>query len=85
MLFRSNDSRRELASRVDRHAHIVQGHIGLKGFAALVSDKRLGEVPMILETPKVLDESGRDMDSVNAAVIRRLIRGYRQRKTSGGG
>ena len=84
MAIHLNDSRRELASRVDRHAHIGQGHIGLKGFAALVNDKRLGEVPMILETPKVLDEAGRDMDSVNAAVIRRLIRGCRRRKTSGG-
>ena len=73
MAIHLNDSRRELASRVDRHAHIGQGHIGLAGFAALVNDPRLAQVPMILETPKVLDDDGHDMDAVNAGIIRGLV------------
>ena len=68
-----NDSRRELASRVDRHAHIGLGEIGLEGFAALVADPRLARVPMILETPKGLDDQGRPWDAVNAEVIRAMV------------
>jgi len=67
-----NDSRKGIASRVDRHAHIGHGLIGLRGFAALVSDPRLSGVPMILETPKGMDADGRDWDAVNAETIGRL-------------
>ena len=69
-----NDSRRELGSRVDRHAHIGAGEIGLGGFANIVNDARLADAPMILETPKGLDEAGRDWDTVNASVLRHLVR-----------
>jgi len=70
-----NDSLKPLGSRVDRHAHIGQGEIGLAGFEALVNDKRLADVPMILETRKGLDEAGRDWDTVNAETVRGLLRG----------
>jgi len=69
-----NDSLRALGSRVDRHAHIGRGRIGLQGFANFVNDERLAEVPMILETPKGLDEHGRDWDAINAKAIRKLVR-----------
>ncbi|MBI4827725.1 MAG: deoxyribonuclease IV [Nitrospinae bacterium] len=67
-LFHMNDSLRERGSRVDRHEHIGQGRIGLKGFRLLVNDPRFVNTPMILETPK--DETGRD-DIIN---LRRLMR-----------
>lgn len=67
-LFHMNDSLRERGSRVDRHEHIGQGRIGLKGFRLLVNDPRFMDTPMILETPK--DETGRD-DILN---LRRLMR-----------
>jgi deoxyribonuclease-4 len=69
-----NDSKRPLGSRIDRHEHIGRGKIGRKGFAALLRDPRLAEVPMILETPKGRDSRGRDWDAVNAAAIRGLAR-----------
>jgi deoxyribonuclease-4 len=69
-----NDSRRELGSRVDRHEHIGRGRIGLEGFAHFVNDPRLADVPMILETPKGTDDSGRDWDEINAEVLRGLCR-----------
>lgn len=47
-----NDSARELGSRVDRHAHIGKGKIGLVGISCFVRDPRLENSPMILETPK---------------------------------
>jgi deoxyribonuclease-4 len=66
-----NDSRRELGSRVDRHAHIGRGQIGLEGFRFLVNDPRLRHIPMILETPKGEDPVAADRR--NLAVLRRLI------------
>ncbi len=69
-----NDSRRALGSRVDRHAHIGRGEIGAAAFANFVNDKRLANVPMILETPKGVDENGRDFDKINVAALRKLIR-----------
>jgi deoxyribonuclease IV len=67
-----NDSKRPFGSRVDRHEHIGRGAIGRKGFAALLQDPRLADIPMILETPKGKDPRGRDWDTINAGVIRRL-------------
>ena len=69
-----NDSRRDLGSRVDRHAHIGTGAIGRKPLANFVNDPRFQRIPMILETPKGTDEKGRDWDEVNAQVIRKLAR-----------
>ncbi|HOP06046.1 MAG TPA: deoxyribonuclease IV [candidate division Zixibacteria bacterium] len=66
-----NDSKRELGSRVDRHEHIGKGQIGLEGFRNLVNDRRLKNIPMILETPK-----GEDLaeDIENLAVLRGLVK-----------
>ena len=40
-LIHANDSRRELGSRVDRHHHIGQGHLGEDAFRYLLTDPRL--------------------------------------------
>jgi len=69
-----NDSRGELGSRLDRHAHIGHGKIGTQGFVNFVNDPQLAEVPMILETPKGPDESGRDWDEVNTRKLMSLCR-----------
>ena len=50
--FHINDSKKPLASRVDRHEHIGKGFIGKEGFKNIMNDKRLELVPKILETPK---------------------------------
>ena len=46
-----NDSKKDFASRVDRHADIGEGYIGMPGFFNLLHDERLRRLPMILETP----------------------------------
>ncbi len=46
-----NDAKRELGSRIDRHASLGQGEMGEKAFTRLMQDKRLDNVPFILETP----------------------------------
>ncbi|HET9886693.1 MAG TPA: deoxyribonuclease IV [bacterium] len=63
-----NDSRAPFASARDRHAHIGQGEIGLAAFAALLSDPRLQNVPMVLETPKGEDlrEDLRNLETLRA-------------------
>ena len=67
-----NDSKRDLGSRVDRHEHIGQGKIGPRGLANFVRDERFARTPFILETPKGLDPSGRNLDEVNIAAVRGL-------------
>ena len=44
--------KRPLGSRVDRHTHIGEGHLGLEPFRRLVNDARFAGLPMLLETPK---------------------------------
>lgn len=67
-----NDSRRERGSRVDRHAGIGQGHLGLEPFRFVVNDPRFQDIPMILETPKGTDEQGEEFDAVNLRLLRQL-------------
>ena len=67
-----NDSQKPLGSRVDRHAGIGAGHLGIEPFRHLVNDARFLGVPMILETPKG-EEDGTDLDAVNLARLRGLI------------
>lgn len=53
--FHLNDSKKEHASRVDRHQHIGQGFVGLDAFRMLLNDPRFADRPMVLETPKGAD------------------------------
>lgn len=46
-----NDSKKELATRVDRHEEIGKGLIGLSAFEILMNDERFNDIPMVLETP----------------------------------
>ncbi len=50
-----NDSEKDLASHVDRHAHIGEGCIGLEPFGYFLNDPRLKKTPFLLETPKDQD------------------------------
>jgi deoxyribonuclease-4 len=70
--FHLNDSRRELGSRVDRHAAIGRGEMGLEPFRLLLGDRRFRKVPMVLETPKG-EEDGIDCDIINLRTLRGLI------------
>jgi deoxyribonuclease-4 len=68
-LFHVNDSVKGLGSRVDRHAGLGLGMIGLNAFRRLVTDSRFAKLPMILETPKE-DDDGHEMDPVNLRILR---------------
>jgi len=69
--FHLNDSVNELGSRIDRHAHIGQGHIGRSGFRLLLNDERFAAIPMVLETPKDPEMAN---DIMNLKVLRSLIK-----------
>lgn len=73
-VFHVNDSLKPLGSRVDRHAHIGRGCLGLEPFRLLVNDPRFQDRPMILETPKEEGDNA-DMDTVNLGVLRGLVQG----------
>lgn len=67
-----NDSAKPAASRVDRHAGLGRGRMGLAPFWDLVNDPRFEDVPLILETPKGI-EGGEDLDAINLRILRGLI------------
>ncbi|NCB01027.1 MAG: deoxyribonuclease IV [Spirochaetia bacterium] len=46
-----NDAKSEYNSKVDRHAPLGDGNIGLYPFTRIMSDKRFTNIPLILETP----------------------------------
>jgi len=64
----ANDSKKPLGSRLDRHAHIGDGELGLSAFENLVNDTRFQNVPKIIETP-----GGPQKDCENLAKLRSLI------------
>lgn len=70
--FHLNDSRGNLGSRIDRHAHIGQGQMGLEPFRLLLNDARFRSVPMYLETPKGR-QGDVDFDVINLQTLRGLV------------
>ncbi|HXF82345.1 MAG TPA: deoxyribonuclease IV [bacterium] len=64
-----NDSQAPLGSKIDRHANIGAGRIGLEGFRALVNHPRLTRLPAFIETPR----AGTDgPDRRNLELLKRL-------------
>ncbi|MCE5264741.1 MAG: deoxyribonuclease IV [Deltaproteobacteria bacterium] len=47
-----NDSKAAFGSRVDRHAPIGKGQIGLETFRLIMNDRRFDGIPLVLETPE---------------------------------
>jgi deoxyribonuclease IV len=65
LCFHLNDSKGALNSKLDRHAHIGEGLIGLAAFEVIM--KNFKHVPKVIETPK----EG-DADKKNLEVLRKL-------------
>ncbi len=57
-----NDSKTPFNSRKDRHEHIGEGYIGIKGFKLFLKDEFFRELPYIIETPK---EKNYDVININ--------------------
>jgi deoxyribonuclease-4 len=65
--FHLNDSKSPAGSRVDRHAEIGDGYLGLLPFWRLVNDARFARIPGVLETPP-----GKDRQTSFKRNLRRL-------------
>jgi len=63
-----NDSKHEIGSHRDRHELFGHGKIGAKGLSTVINDKKMGNVPMVMEPDFVSVEE----DSKNLALIRKL-------------
>lgn len=70
--FHLNDCKKGLGSRIDRHEHIGKGALGQLPFRLLMNDKRVENVPKIIETPKDKDMKN---DRMNLAVLRKMVEG----------
>lgn len=64
-----NDSKTPFNSRRDRHEHIGEGSVGLKGFELFLNDEYFSNLPFILETPK-----SDNWDIINMERLRNLIK-----------
>lgn len=69
-VFHLNDSKKGLGARVDRHAPIGEGELGLEPFRSILNDPRFDGLPGVLETPK--GDDGEE-DRRNLATLRGLV------------
>jgi deoxyribonuclease-4 len=47
-----NDSKKDFATRVDRHENLGAGFLGVNPFSFIMNDSRFDNMPLILETPE---------------------------------
>lgn len=84
-----NDSKGALGSRIDRHAHIGDGAVGMAAFEFMMNHPDFRDVPKILETPKGETPKGTPWDTLNRRRLLRLVHGEaggaskRARRTAG--
>src|SRR5690606_3322427 len=65
-----NDSKTDLASRVDRHANIGEGKIGAEGLKKFLSAAEFKDIPLILETPGLKEP---ESAAVEVAALKGLL------------
>ena len=66
-----NDSKTPAGSHRDRHENIGEGLIGLQGFKNLAKDKRVQNIPWILEVPG-FEKTGPDKKNIN--ILKKLFK-----------
>ena len=85
-VFHGNDSKRPCGSRVDRHEHIGDGHLGLEPFRRLLHDPRFADRALLIETEKgAAAERGGGAIVPDPFDVRNLntLRGLRDRPAAG--
>jgi len=65
-LIHLNDSRTSLGSRVDRHANIGKGKMGLDGCRLILNHPKFKKFPFIMETPRKSDKD--DLKNLNTVL-----------------
>ena len=66
-----NDSKTPTGSHSDRHANIGEGLIGLQGFKNLASEKRIKNIPLVLEVPG-FENMGPDKKNID--ILKKLFK-----------
>ena len=69
LVWHCNDAKAARASKLDRHQHIGEGHIGLQPFRRLLNDPRTAHAAFIAETP--IDAPGDDQKNVD--ILKSLV------------
>ncbi len=72
-----NDSLTAHNSNRDRHANVGEGHIGVEGFASMMSFAELRKVPWILEVPGI---NNTGPDKANIDIVKDLRDKFQQKK-----
>ena len=67
-----NDSKKDLATRVDRHDSIGKGVMGMTTFKMLMADPRFDDIPLILETPDSRSGRKRSVICIHCDRIRNI-------------
>jgi deoxyribonuclease-4 len=68
-LIHLNDSKKGLGSHVDRHEHLGDGPVGIKGLKLFLNHPAFADIPLVLETPKNTEED----DPRNLKIARSLL------------
>jgi deoxyribonuclease-4 len=79
--FHLNDSKKPFGARVDRHAPIGHGLIGVAPFRRLINDARFAALPGFLETPPL--PSGAESFAEGLSRLRALLPPSARRRSSG--
>jgi len=69
--FHINDSKTEFNSHHDRHENIGEGYIGLSGFKNLARDKKMKDMPWIMEVPGF---DGEGPDKKNIEILKKCAK-----------
>ncbi|MEK7452808.1 MAG: TIM barrel protein, partial [Patescibacteria group bacterium] len=65
-----NDSKVDIGERKDRHEDIGVGKIGIAGFEAIFSDKRLKDLSFVLETPGDMEKDLRIIKEMRKKLVK---------------
>jgi deoxyribonuclease IV len=80
-----NDTMVSLGSHRDVHARLGEGIVGEEGLRTLLNDPRLQHIAVLLETPIVTDEHGKedwDHDARHMAMVKELLKPQSSRNQS---
>lgn len=72
LLVHANDCKKPLGCRVDRHEHLGKGQIGTEGFALLMQDEKIRQIPKVIELAPGDDHC---FDLENLGLLRELAKG----------
>jgi deoxyribonuclease IV len=65
-LIHLNDAKFERGSKRDRHEIVGEGGIGLDGFAAVLAQREVGDLPVVVETPASGERRRQELETIRS-------------------